>query len=502
MSHMVRVLIIDDDQDFVEALSRSLDRGFEIEKAYTFEDFERLFEPFRFDCVLLDIRLSEELKDKMGLEILKRIKAEDPDLSVLVMTAYSDVDVAVESLKLGAEDFIQKGKMKIDEYRMVINNLFKTGRLKRKVSLLESRLKRLDPWEIVGKDKKIIEVKRDIRLIAEEGKATVLITGETGTGKELVARAIHRQGVRRDGPYVVVALGALNKETISSDLFGHEKGAFTGAISRRIGFIEEANQGVIFLDEIGELDPEIQIKLLRVLETGEFTRLGSNKVLRVDVQWVMATHRNLEELIKKNRFREDLYYRLKTFEINLPPLRERKQDIPLLVDHFIRLFKEQGRSEVKGISDEALERFIEYDWPGNVRELRQMIEYSILQTRLSGQTIIGIEHISEAIRPIGGSEERSVRFPININEKLAEFELTYIEEALKKAKKKTEAWKILGYSNRFALRRRVLSIFKRYPQLRENFPYLLRRFSATACWVVRHPARRNKVEGHPTNGHK
>ena len=476
---MIRLLILDDDQNFVQNLVSSLGRGFDVEKVYSSEEFDNVFEPYRFDVVLLDIRLSEEKKDKAGLKILKKIKEENPALPVLVMTAYSDVDIAVESLKLGAEDFIQKNKVKIDEYRLIINNLFKTGKLKRKVSTLESRLKKIDPWEIVGKDPKINEVRRKIKLVAEEGKATVLITGETGTGKELVARAIHREGIRKDGPYIVVALAALNKETISSDLFGHERGAYTGALTRRVGFIEEANGGVLFLDEIGDLDPEIQVKLLRVLETREFTRLGGNRPIRVDVQWVMATHRDLEGLIKMGKFREDLYYRLKSFEIHLPPLRERKGDIPLLAQHFLHLFRDQGRTEVEDIDPKAISYLVDYHWPGNVRELRNVIEYGLLQARLDENRVMQVTHLPDWIKGKEVLSTEKSEFPTNINRKLAETELLYIEKALKQTGKKTETWKLLGYSNRFALRRRVLSILQKYPELKLKFPYISLKFSSS-----------------------
>jgi len=468
---MINILIIDDDREFVESLSHALGSNFSIEKAYSREEAEKIIEPFRFDVVLLDIRLSSETGDKTGLEILKELKEQDPDLPVLMMTAYGDIDIAVESLKLGAEDFIQKNKVSLDDYKLIIQNLFRTGKLRRKVSSLESRLEKIDPWEIVGKDPSIEEVRKLIKLVAEDGKTNVLIRGETGTGKELVARAIHRQGIRKEGPYIVVALAALNKETINSDLFGHEKGAYTGAISRRIGFIEEANEGVIFLDEIGELDPEVQIKLLRVVETGEFTRLGGNKHVKVNIQWVLATHRNLGDLVKKGMFREDLYYRLKTFEIYLSPLRERKDDIPLLAQHFLGMFREQQRTEVKGISNETFKILMDYDWPGNVRELKQVIEYSVLRARLSGKKLIEPEFLPEEITGERSywNKKELVKLPVNISKRLAEVELAYIEEALRKTGKKTEAWKILGYSNRFALRRRVLCIFDRYPELKSSF---------------------------------
>jgi DNA-binding NtrC family response regulator len=478
---MVKVLVVDDDKEFVNSLSIALGENFEVEKAHSFEDALRIFEPFRYDVALIDVRLSESPQDRRGLEILKEIKAQDPYLPVLIITAYGDIDVAVESLKLGAEDFIQKNKVSLDDYRIILNNLFRTGKLKRKVSSLESRLEKLDPWEIIGKDKKIEEVRRLIRLVAENGYINVLIRGETGTGKELVARAIHRQGIRKNNPYVVVALASLNKETITSDLFGHEKGSYTGAITRRIGFIEEANGGVIFLDEIGELHPEIQVKLLRVIETNEFTRLGGNKPIKVDIQWVMATHQNLEMMVKEGRFREDLYYRLKTFEIYLPPLRERKEDIPLIAYHFLKLFKEESRVEVNAISKEAMELLMDYDWPGNVRELRHCIQHAILKARLSSKDVIEPKHLPQEIHKKNEKDRLTpyfdIKFPLNIHMKLAELELRCVEEALKSVRKKTEAWKLLGYSNRFALRRRILKIFKKYPELKTCYSSLYDAFA-------------------------
>ena len=472
----MRILIIDDDKEFVESLSRALGEDSEIVRAHSFDEANDKFEPFKYDVILLDIRLDETQKDKKGLELLKIIKTEDPDIPVLIMTAYGDIDVAVESLKLGADDFIQKNKVSFDDYKRIINNLSETGKIKRKISRLESRLEQFDPWKIVGENPKIKEVRRLIKLVAEDGQINVLIRGETGTGKELVARAIHQQGVRKDGPYIVTSLASLNKETISSDLFGHEKGAFTGAISRRIGLIEQANNGILFLDEIGELEPAVQVKLLRVLETKEFTRLGGNKTIKVDVQWIMATHRDLKTMMKRGELREDFYYRLKTFEIYLPPLRERKDDIPLLCEHFLGIIRKQQRTDVVSISEEALEMLMEYDWPGNVRELKQTIEYSTLRARLAGKEIIEPRFLPEEISKFKklAIKDEKVKFPVDISKKLAEFELRYIEEALRLTGKKTEAWKILGYPNRFALRRKVINIFKKYPELRLSYPLLSR----------------------------
>jgi len=475
---VIKLLIVDDDVNFVEELCKNLSRGFQVQKAYTFQEALEIFSSSLFDVVLLDIRLEENFSNKQGLELLKIIKSQQPELPVLIMTAYSDVDIAVESLKLGAEDFIQKNKVGIEEYRVIINNLFKTGKLKKKISGLESKLKKLEPWEIVGNSPAIESVRKQIKLVAEDGQINVLIVGETGTGKELVAKAIHREGIRKEEPFVIVSLSALNKETIASDLFGHEKGAFTGAENRRIGFIEEANKGIIFLDEIGELDQEIQVKLLRVIETKEFTRLGSNKQIRVDVQWLMATHQNLEKLVREGKFREDLYYRLKSYQIFLPPLRERKEDIPLLVDHFLSLFREQHRTTIEKIDSRAIETLMNYHWPGNIRELKQAIEYAILRAKFSNENTVKVEHLPvEIIRKqdnVSQREEKDV--PVDIGKKLAEIELSYIAEALEKTKRKTDAYLLLGYKNRFTLRRRVLSIFCKYPELKSAFPIISKFF--------------------------
>ena len=471
---MIKLFVVDDDNDFVAALSGAIGAQFKVQAAQSLSEAKQLFAPFQYDAALLDIRLKKTHLDKEGLEILKMIKEREPDLPVLMMTAYSDVDIAVESLKLGAEDFIQKNKVNLEEFRIILTSLLKTGRLKKRVSGLESKLKKLDPWEIVGKDPAIEQVRTQIKLVAENGKVNVLIKGETGTGKELVAKAIHREGVRKEEPYVIVSLSALNKETIASDLFGHEKGAYTGAESQRIGFIEESNKGILFLDEIGELDADIQVKLLRVIETREFHRLGSNKTIRSDVQWIMATHQNLEELLKTGKFREDLYYRLKTFQIDLPPLRGRKTDISLLAQHFLQLFREQQGSEVKEISDEVLKIFNEYHWPGNIRELKQVIEYSLLKTRLSGGKVIKPEHLPNEISGIGEKhlKKEEVSFPVDMSKRLAEVELAYISEALEKTRKKTEVYALLGYKNRFTLLRKVKTILQKYPELKNFFPVI------------------------------
>ncbi|MGQ9817022.1 MAG: sigma-54-dependent transcriptional regulator [bacterium] len=486
---MQNIFIVDDDQEFVDSLKKILGKDYSIEIATNPEEARKMFAPLKYDVVLLDICFDPKTQDRKGVEILGEIKSLDPDIPVIMMTAYSNIDTAIETLKMGAEDYIQKNKASLSDYKNKIDFLLREGRLRRKVSRLKQEILKYEPSEIIGKDPKIEEVKTQIKLVAQEGKTTVLILGETGTGKELVARAIHRTGIRNDGPFVTVSLASLNKETISSDLFGHEKGAYTGAVGRRIGFIEEADGGILFLDEIGDLEPDIQVKLLRVIENREFMRMGSNKPIKVDIQLVTATHRNLEKLIKENKFREDLYYRLKTYVIELPPLRERKGDIPLLANYFLEQLIRQGRSTAKKIDPSAMELLIEYDWPGNVRELKQAIENGVLNARLEGDESITLKHLKSIPKLEQRNEKADHRKEMeeekpqrekpegDIAERLAVYELNLVREALAKTGgKKLEVCKLLGYKDRFALRRRIITIFKKFPDLKEEFAEVFERF--------------------------
>jgi len=263
--------------------------------------------------------------------------------------------------------------------------------------------------------------------VARDGETTVLIRGETGTGKELVARGIQRLGVRKEGPFVSVALTDINPETITSELFGHEKGAFTGAVARYHGFFEQAHKGVLFMDEIGDLPHDIQVKLLRVLDQKRFRRMGGTEDISVDVQMVTATNRPLEEMIKDGRFREDLYYRLKVFEIHLPPLRERRSDIQLLAEYFLHQIRSKGRTPAKGFTDDANGMMLNYRWPGNVRELKSVVESAALRCRLEGMERISRNHIV----PLLMSQEMSTdETEGGISRALAEHELKMVETAL------------------------------------------------------------------------
>jgi two-component system response regulator AtoC len=470
------VLIVDDDTEYLGALRRALERDFEVTTATSAREAEARLRQHDVSLVLLDVRLlGDEADDREGLLLLGRLKELWPDLAVVMMTAYGDIDLAVEAMKEGAADFIQKAQVDLRELRKVLQNALVRSRLERQVAGLEDELRRLEPWELIGDHPKIHEVRQLTDLAAQDGHCTVLIRGETGTGKELIARAVHSRGTRKGGPFVAVSIPALAPELVAAELFGHTKRAFTDARETRVGYIEKASRGVLFLDEIGDLTPEVQLRLLRVLETRTFARVGSRDEIAVDIQVVAATNRDLQEAIAQGAFREDLYYRLKTFELLLPPLRERVEDIALLVDHFLFFFRQQGRTALAGINPMALECLARYRFPGNVRELRSLIERAMMLATARRHLLIEPSDLPQEVQ--GAALDPALpqlALPeegIDLDLQLARVELTYIQEALQATeRKKTEAWRLLALNDRFALRRRVLRIGERYPALVADFP--------------------------------
>jgi len=467
------LLIVDDNIQLLSSWQRALHREFEIITASTSSEAKQKIN-LNPDIVLLDIRLNDEdPTNREGITLLKQFLEQHPDLPIVMISAYGDVDLAVECMKLGAADFVEK-KAPLEEIKQRLWKALERSQISRKAQQLEEYIQRYDPIEIVGESKAIKEIKKLIQIVAADGRISVLIRGETGTGKELVAKAIHRLGWRSKGPFVAVPLISFPETLIESELFGHEAGTFTDAKKRKIGWIEKAHGGVLFLDEIGDLPMEVQIKLLRFLEERKFTRLGSTSLISVDVQVIAATNQNLERKIQEGTFREDLYFRLKGMEIVIPPLRERKEDIPALVKYFLHRFKQEGRTEVQAISNEALDLLLNYDWPGNIRELRMDIERAVLFANAHGNRTITQNDLPPEI--IENSTKSTATHPsfikenFNVNEYLARVELSCIEEALKQADgKKTEAWKLLGLNDRFALRRRVNAIKNKYPKLLSEF---------------------------------
>lgn len=485
------LLIVDDDKTFLSALERALKRDFTVDTATDKESAVRAFaaEP---DIVLLDIRLVDsDDQDRSGVGLLKTFLEAQPGAPVVMTSAYGDIETAVECMRLGAADFIQKADFfrkaaGIKDLRQRLKAALEHAQLSRKVVQLEERLERLEPTEIIGDSAQLRQTRQLTQAVAHDGYVTVLIRGETGTGKELVAHDIHRLGWRTKEPFVSVAIGALNPSLIESELFGHEAGAFTGASRRHIGYIERAKGGLLFFDEVGDLPGDAQLKLLRFLQERTFSRVGSTHEIGIDVQIVCATNRDLEKAIAEGRIREDLYFRLKTLEIALPPLRERDDDVALLTAHFLKLFCNQGRTRITQVSPEAAEVLRKYRWPGNVRELKAVLERANIYANYHNHPRIEkedlpLELLSAAAPGVKPGSAARVRDGIDLDVELARVELSYIEEALKLTEeRKTETWKLLGLNDRFALLRRTKNLLKSHPALGTEFPTVQRLYGKEA----------------------
>jgi two-component system response regulator AtoC len=363
------ILVVDDDDGLRESFRLVLEDEYELLDASDGKQALEVLRASPVDLVLLDIRLP----DLDGIQVLERIKALDEQIEVILVTAVKTVRTAVAAMKLGAFDYLTK-PFEEDELVAVIRRALEKRSLEREVVFLRSELdRRSGGAEIIGQHPEMEKLARVIGQMART-TTTVLITGESGTGKELIARAIHRQGPRRDKPFVAVNPAAISEMLMESELFGHEKGAFTGATQRKLGKFELAHGGTLFLDEIGTLKPELQAKLLRVLQEREIERVGGIRTIKIDVRIIAATNVDLKQAVSQQSFREDLFYRLNVVPIHVPPLRERRDDIPLLVDHFIHRYSREFNKNVVGLSREALGTVREYPWPGNVRELQNIIE--------------------------------------------------------------------------------------------------------------------------------
>jgi two-component system, NtrC family, response regulator AtoC len=443
---MRRVLVVDDEESLRVVLRTLLRRnGYEVETAASGEDALALVDSFGPDFVLTDVRMP-----KMGgLDLLATLKAKGNGATVIVMSAYGNTDLAIEAIKSGAYDYVQK-PFKPDEVVLALRKAEERELLRRENRALREEIRKEHKFEeILAKSAKMQDIFRTIAKIAEY-KTTVLVTGESGVGKELVARAIHRRSSRRGGPFVPVNCGAIPENLLESELFGHKKGSFTDAIADRRGLFEEATGGTLFLDEIGELPLGLQVKLLRVLEDEHIRRVGDTRDIEVDTRIITATHRDLQAETKAGRFREDLYYRLNVLPIHAPPLRERKEDIPLLIDHFITRNNTRLGTNIRGLDTEARRLLYEYSWPGNVRELENTIERAMVLAE--GDQLVAQdlpERIREARDPVQmqlASGELSVKKTMRVIEEIL------IRRALQKTKgNRTRAAEVLEISHRALL---------------------------------------------------
>jgi len=369
--------IIDDEPIIHEVLGDLLTaEGYEVEMSSSGEEALTKHSSQAFDLVLLDLLMP----GMDGIEVLKKLKKIDPYAVITIITAYASVESAISAMKTGAFDYVQK-PFKHDELLLTVRRAIEHRRLQEENLRLKDELKKKFSFEnIIGKSKIMSNVFEIIKASAPT-RSTILLLGESGTGKELVARAVHQNSNRVNYPFIVVNSGSLPPDLLESHLFGHVKGAFTGAVSQKKGLFEAAEKGTIFFDEISSLNPETQAKLLRVMQDREFMRLGGTKTIKVDVRVIAATNSDLEDLIEQRMFREDLFYRLNVIKIELPPLRERKEDIPLLMKHFLDIYSKENNKEIIGVTEDVTEILEEYDWPGNVRELENLIERAIVLTK-------------------------------------------------------------------------------------------------------------------------
>jgi len=420
------VLVIDDEPVLQDVLGSLLTGdGFEYLQATTAADGLRVLGEEEVDVVLLDLMLP----DRSGLELLPEIKEFDPNLPVVVITAYSSVESAIEAMRGGAFHYVPK-PFKNEEVLNLVRRASERRTLLVENLELRSRLEGMG--EIVGTSRRVEEVFELMRRAAP-ARSTILVVGESGTGKELVAQAIHRLSPRGDGPFVPVHTTAIPADLLESTLFGHVKGAFTGAINTRKGLFEAAHNGTLFLDEVGTISLETQTKLLRVIQEREVRRVGSVEAKAVDARLVAATNTDLWEEVQKGRFREDLYYRLNVITIEMPPLRERDGDIPLLTTHFLRIFSEENQREIEGFSSDAMDALSDYHWPGNVRELENAVERAVVLCR--GDTI-ELDELPQAVRGEVRGKAAATDFPsagVDFRESVAEHQEHLIREALKRS---------------------------------------------------------------------
>ena len=438
-----RILILEDEKLIRWAMrSRLAEEGYGVDEAESGKDALGLLREHDHDLLLLDYRLP----DTTGLEVLERVRIEAPDLAVVMMTAYGTVENAVQAMKLGAFDYLTK-PVNLDELVLIVQRALETTRLRREVRRLRSeRRESHGRFDLIGKSTAIQEVLTLVDKVCRSQATTVLLEGPSGTGKNVVAKAIHYGSPRAESPFVNITCSALTETLLESELFGHERGAFTDAKTQKKGLLEVADGGTVFLDEIGEIGAALQVKLLRFLEEKTFRRVGGTRDIQVDVRIVAATNRNMAEAVRSGEFREDLYYRLRVIPIELPALSARREDIPVLIDHFLDHFNRELRKNTQRVSPAALERLTSYDWPGNVRELRNAIERIMI---LEDKQCIELEDLPPSLRSggsrtaVGNEGQPAAAGPAT----LEELERSAICQALAQAgQNQVRAAKLLGIS--------------------------------------------------------
>ena len=437
------ILVIDDEKTIRWSLGEALQGDYEVIEADNGKSGLELFRDKSADLALVDLKLPDE----SGIDILKSIKALDPDAPVIMMTAYGEVETAVEAMRAGAYDFVLK-PFALEKLKITIRHALENRNLKEELNYLKRSTRRADFKDFVGQSRQMTEIFEKLKKIGRSKANTILITGESGVGKELVARTVHACSHSETRPFMEINCASLPETLLESELFGYEKGAFTDAKTRKKGLVELAEGGTLFLDEIGEMGITLQSRLLRVIENKTFRRVGGVQDLRVNTRIVAATNRDLEHEIKAKTFRKDLYFRLKVIPIHVPPLRERREDVPLLVNHFVDRFNKELGKHVKPVEREVMEVLVRYEWPGNVRELKNVIERAML---LDAEEEILLDHLPSEIHEStgkGGPAEKAAQvltsfFPMT----LREVERIQIEKTLEQTNgNKSKAAGILGIS--------------------------------------------------------
>ncbi|OQY54009.1 MAG: two-component system response regulator [Desulfobacteraceae bacterium 4572_88] len=443
MENKNTILVVEDDNAH-RVMLRSLigGWGYEIEEANDGSVAIEKVQEGPFDLVLMDIRMLKV----SGIEALEKIKILNPAIPVIIMTAYSSVETAISTLKKGAYDYLTK-PLDFDKLRLTIERAMEHTLLKEENRLLRETLgKHFDRQNIIGRSTVMVRLLETVAQIAPS-EATVIISGESGTGKELIAGAIHFNSPRKDGPFIKINCAAITETLLESELFGHEKGSFTGAERKKKGRFLQAHCGSLFLDEVGEMPPAMQVKLLRVLQEREITPVGSEQTLKVDVRLIVATNRNLADMIRDGTFREDLYYRLNVVNLELAPLRERQEDIPLLVQHFLNHFSEKNHKQISGYTPQAMDHLIRYEWPGNIRELMNVVERGIILSRSEYLDENDIPFVEKS----GAGDSDDAPFPLAItgDVPLEEVEKAAILKTLESAAgNKSETARRLGITRR------------------------------------------------------